>query len=62
MIYLQEKIAQQSAEQDVAGDEGRQYQHVSHLTKSFLHHEELSPVAQRFTDKRIAHQMPSEAT
>lgn len=62
MIYSQDKSTQQSAEQDVAQDERRQYHHVSHLTKSFLHHEELSPVAQRFTDKRIEHQMPSEAT
>lgn len=62
MIYSQDKSAQQSAEQDMAEDDGRRYHHVSHLTKSFLHHEELSPVAQRFTDKRTEHQMPSEAT
>lgn len=46
----------------MADDEGRAFYRPAHLTKSFLHHEEASPVAERFTDKRKDEQMPSEAT
>lgn len=65
-IFLQTKgeYENESTEEPMADDEGRQYHKPSHLTNSFLHHDESPPIAQRFTDKRSHdnQQMPSEAT
>ncbi|XP_031629322.1 protein madd-4 isoform X6 [Contarinia nasturtii] len=54
----------ESDEQVMADEEGKQYHRPAHLTRSHLHHDEPSPVAERFTDKRskTEYQMPSEAT
>lgn len=63
-IHLQAEYKNGSEEQPMADEENRHYHRPSHLTRSHLHHEELVPVAERFTDKRSKdeHQMPNEAT
>lgn len=64
VIYPQADYKNEPDEQFMADEERRQKYRPSHLTRSHLHHEEQSPIAERFTDKRLQdeQQMPSEAT